>query len=66
MVSDLDIYRTARLVIDSAVKEHPRETAVSNMIALYEKGDTEGFEVWVRIVHAVDILLNDNPDGVFH
>ncbi len=65
MVSEIDIYRSARLVIKDA-KEHPKEITIARMCALYEKGDVEGAEVWARIGNAVDELLNDNPDGVFH
>ena len=65
MISEIDIYRSARQVIKNA-KKHPKEITLSRMCALYEKGDVEGAEVWARIGNAVDELLNNNPNGVFH
>ncbi len=67
MVSEIDIYRTAKQVIDNANgKKHPKELTICRMCELYDKGDIEGAETWARIGNAVDELLKDNHDGVFH
>lgn len=65
MVSEIDVYRTARIVIKNA-QIHPKEITINNMCKLYEKGDTEGAIVWARVMNAIEVLLKDNPDGVFH
>ncbi len=53
MTSDLDIYRSANVLI----REHGDEAviaAVKHADAMLEKGDLEGQAVWKRIVRAVE------------
>ena len=53
MTSDLDIYRTANVLI----REHGEDAtleAAQRVAAMLEKGDMEGKAVWLRVLHAVD------------
>ena len=62
MVSDLDIYRAANLL----VKQYGDEATINVAMiadALLEKGDLDGQRVWLRILNAVNQLLdNGTPD----
>ncbi len=52
MTSDLDIYRSAQVLI----REHGEDAALEAAMradAMLEKGDLEGLGVWKRIVRAV-------------
>ncbi len=64
MVSDLDIYRAANLL----VKQHGEDALVEAAMradAMLEKGDMEGCAVWKRIVKAIEELLSEErPEGV--
>ena len=56
MISDLDIYRTANVLI----REHgddARAHAVKRHDALSGVGDPDGCALWKRIIRAVDELL---------
>ena len=53
MTSDLDIYRTASVLI----REHGKGTALEaaqRADAMLERGDKEGAAVWRRVLKAVD------------
>ncbi len=53
MTSDLDIYRSANVLI----REHGEDAALEaakRADAMLEKGDLEGLAVWKRIVRAVE------------
>ena len=62
-VSDLDIYRSANLL----VKQHGAEAAIEAALradAMLDKGDLDGQRVWLRIRKAIDVLLDTRPgDG---
>ena len=65
MVSDLDIWRTAAVV----VKEHGEDAstyAAMRADALMEAGDMEGRAVWLRVLAAVRELLNTEPGCAVH
>ncbi len=63
MVSDLDIYRSAKLLVKQHGKEAPIHAAL-NADAMLEKGDLDGRRVWLRILAAVNELLDTGPgDG---
>ena len=53
MTSDLDIYRSANVLI-RAHGEEATIAAAQRADAMLEKGDLEGFAVWKRIVRAVE------------
>ncbi len=53
MTSDLDIYRSANVLI----REHGEDAtleAAKHADAMLEKGDLEGLAVWKRVVRAVE------------
>ena len=51
MTSDLDIYRTANLLIKQHGDEAPVHAAM-RADAMLEKGDLDGLAVWKRIIVA--------------
>lgn len=60
-ILDLNIYRSAKLLIDQHGDEAPIHAAM-NADELMEAGDMEGRAVWLRIVKAVEELLSkDRP-----
>ena len=64
MISDLDVYRSAKLFVDRHGDEAPIHAAMQ-ADAMLEKGDLDGAAVWRRIVRAAEELLADKPeDGV--
>ena len=53
MTSDLDIFRTARVLI----REHEEDAAIEaaqRADAMLEKGDLEGCAVWKRVLKAAE------------
>lgn len=63
MTSDLDIYRSAKLVADLH-RDGAEAEALKRADALAAKGDGEGEAVWLRIRDAVRKLQKVVPDGV--
>ncbi len=64
MIPDLDIYRSANLLVQRHGEDAPIETAM-RADAMLEKGDLDGCAVWKRIVKAVEKLLSkERPAGV--
>ncbi len=63
MIRDLDIYRSANVLI----REHGEDAALEAAMradAMLEKGGLEGQAVWKRIVRAVqEIQRTDRPSG---
>ncbi len=60
MTSDLDIYRSARLL----VKQHGQDAAIQAAMradAMLEKGDLDGYAVWKRILRAIEELQGTEP-----
>ena len=63
MISHLDIYRSAKLLIDQHGDEAPIHAAMQ-ADAMLETGDFDGQAVWLRILKAIEELLNTRPvDG---
>ena len=65
MISDLDVYRTATLI----VKQHDDEAPIhAAMLAdeLMAAGDMEGRAVWLRVLDAVKVPLVMESDGAVH
>lgn len=56
MTSDIDIYRTAHLLIGQHGDEAPIHAAMRHD-ELLEAGDIDGTATWKRILRAVDVLL---------
>ncbi len=64
MTSDLDIYRTANILIREHGEDAPTQAAM-RADAMLEKGDLEGCAVWKRVVKAVEELQSEErPPGV--
>ena len=63
MTTDLDIYRSAKLLVKQHGKEAPIHAAL-HADAMLDKGDLDGQRVWLRIMKAVNELLDTQPgDG---
>ncbi len=62
MTSDLDILRTAHLLIKQHGEDAPIQAAM-RADQLLEKGDMEGRAVWLRIIKAVEELEATEPPG---
>ncbi len=63
MVSDLDIYRSANVLIRRHGEDAPIHAAM-RADAMLDKGDMEGYAVFKRIVKATEELLSkERPDG---
>ncbi len=60
MISDLDVYRSAKLLIDQHGAEAPIHAAMK-ADAMLDKDDLDGRAVWMRILEAVTELLNTRP-----
>ncbi len=58
--SDLDIYRSAKLLVDQHGDEAPIHAAM-RADELLAAGDLDGCVVWKRIVEAVEALLQKRP-----
>ncbi len=64
MIPDLDIYRSANLLINQHGDDAPIHAAM-RADAMLEKGDLDGYAVWKQIVKAVEELLSkERPAGV--
>ncbi len=60
MIPDLDIYRTANLLVKLLDQDAPIHAAM-RADAMLEKGDMEGCAVWKRILRAVEELEGTAP-----
>ncbi len=61
MISDLDVYRSAQLLVERHGDGAPIEAAMK-ADAMLEKGDIDGRAAWLRILGAVKELLLAQPD----
>ena len=63
MTSDLDIVRTAKLLVDQHGEDAPIHAAM-RADELMAKGDLDGQAIWKLILKAIDELLaNERPKG---
>ncbi len=63
MTSDLDIYRSANVLVKQHGQDAPIEAAM-RADAMLDNGDLDGYAVWKRVIKAVEELLSkDRPDG---
>ncbi len=60
MISDLDIYRSANLLVKQHGQDAPSKAAM-RANAMLEKGDLDGYAVWKRILRAVEELQGPAP-----
>ena len=63
ITSDLDIYRSARALINEHGEDAPIHAAM-RADEMLKAGDMDGLAVWKRILRAVDELLaKERPEG---
>ncbi len=60
MTSDLDIYRSANLLVKQHGEDAPIEVAM-RAAAMLDKGDLDGAAVWKRILRAVEEVQRVEP-----
>ena len=64
MTSDLDIWRSAQTLVKRHGQDAPIHAAM-RADAMLDKGDLDGYAVWMRILRAVEELLSkQRPAGV--
>ncbi len=64
MISDLDIYRTANILVKQHGEDAPIQAAM-RADTMLGKGDLEGCAVWKRVVRpAEELLSKERPPGV--
>ena len=61
MTSDLDIYRSAQVLVKHHGTDAPIHAAM-RADAMLDKGDLDGFSVWKRILRAVEELQRAEPE----
>ncbi len=62
MTSDLDIYRSAKLLIDQHGEDAPIFAAMQADKCL-AAGDLDGKAVWMRVIGAIEELTNTDTPG---
>ena len=60
MIPDLDIYRSAQVLVKHHAQDAPIHAAM-RADAMLEKGDLDGYAVWKRILRAVEELQGTEP-----
>ncbi len=60
MIFDLDIYRSAKVIINQYGKDAPIHAAMRADAAL-EGGDLDGLRVWKRILRVIEELKRTAP-----
>ncbi len=60
MILDLDIYRSAQVLVKRHGQDAPIEAAM-RADAMLDKGDLDGYDVWKRILRAVEELRGTAP-----
>ncbi len=64
MIPDLDIYRSANLLVKRHGQDAPIHAAM-RADAMLEKGDLDGYAAWKRIIKVVEeLLFEERPAGV--
>ncbi len=62
MPDEIDIYRSANLLIDQHGEDAPIFAAMQADKCL-EGGDLDGKAVWMRVIAAIEELLDQQPPG---
>ncbi len=65
MISEIDIYRSANLLVKHHSEDAPIHAAM-RADAMLEKGDLDGYGVWRRILRAVEELRGTGPGAQVH
>ena len=64
MITDLDVYRSARVLIDQHGEDAPI-WAAQRADATLEQGNLDGKRLWLKILQAVeDLLSKERPPGM--
>ncbi len=64
MIPDLDIYRSANVLVKHHGADAPIHAAM-RADAMLEKGDLDGYAAWKRIIKVVEeLLFEERPAGV--
>lgn len=65
MPSEIDIYRSAKLLIDQHGEDAPIFAAM-RVDGLAAAGDLEGSGVWRRVLRAIKVLTEDRTKETLH
>ncbi len=65
MFPDLDIYRSAQVLVKQHGKDAPIQAAM-RADELLDKGDLDGYAVWRRVLRAVEELQGTEPGAQVH
>ena len=60
MVSDIDIFRSAKLLIDKH-GDDAALIAIKRATKMLDAGDVDGYAVWKRIVDAIKNMQRETP-----
>ncbi len=60
MIPDLDIYRSANLLVKQHREDAPIHVAI-RADAMLDKGDLDGYAVWKRILRLIEALQGTVP-----
>ncbi len=60
MISDLDIYRSAKVIIDQYGKD-AQIHSTKRASAMLDKGDLDAYAAWKRILRAIEELQKARP-----
>ncbi len=66
MFPNLDIYRTANVLVKQHGQDAPIQAAM-RADAMLDKGDEDGYAVWRRVLKATEEILSNEPpsEGAF-
>ena len=62
MPDEIDIYRSANLLIDQ-LGEGALSFAAQQVDACWKRGDLDGKAVWMSVIRAIKELLSQKPPG---
>ncbi len=62
MPEEIDIYRSAKLLVDQHGEDAPI-FAAQQADACLEAGDLDGKATWMRVIEAIKELLDQQPPG---
>ena len=65
MIPNLDIYRSAQVLVKRHGQDVPIQAAM-RADAMLDKGDLDGYGVWKRILRAVEELQGTMPGARVH
>ena len=60
MIPDIDIFRSASLLVKQHGQDAPIEAAM-RADAMLDKGDLDGYATWKRILRAIEELQETDP-----